>query len=117
MESDPKTDLAAIRTTLAAERTLMAWIRTALSTISFGFTIYKFMHALAAKHERGPRHMGIALASLGTLSLLAGTIEYLHNVRTVGQHRPGFTFYVACSVIAMGLMVLAGIILHVGPLS
>jgi len=38
--------LALDRTRLAAERTLMAWVRTALSMISFGFTIYKFLQVL-----------------------------------------------------------------------
>ena len=40
-----RTELAGDRTVMAADRTLMAWIRTALSMISFGFTIYKFLHA------------------------------------------------------------------------
>ena len=38
--------LALDRNKLAAERTLMAWIRTALSMISFGFTIYKFLQVI-----------------------------------------------------------------------
>ena len=35
--------LALERTRMAADRTLMGWIRTALSMISFGFTIFKFL--------------------------------------------------------------------------
>ena len=38
--------LALDRNKLAAERTLMAWVRTALSMISFGFTIYKFLQVI-----------------------------------------------------------------------
>ena len=44
--------LAIDRTRLAAERSLMAWIRTALSMIAFGFTIYKFLQALARAKPR-----------------------------------------------------------------
>ncbi|PYY11310.1 MAG: hypothetical protein DMG61_19450, partial [Acidobacteria bacterium] len=45
------TDLAFERTRMAAERTLIAWIRTALSMISFGFTIYKFLQAMQGSQK------------------------------------------------------------------
>jgi putative membrane protein len=114
---DPSTELAAVRTELAAERTLMAWIRTSLGMISFGFTIYKFMHALAVTHEKSPRRLGIVLAALGTMSLAAGTIQYAHALRMAGRRWPGLTFYVACMVVAIGVLVLVGIIVRMGPLS
>jgi putative membrane protein len=114
---DHGTDLAAVRTRLAAERTLMAWIRTALGMISFGFSIYKFMHALAVTQDRSPRRLGIFLAALGTMSLAAGTIQYAHALRTMGQRRPGLTFYVAGMVVAIGVLVLVGIVVRMGPLS
>src|SRR5579862_9841096 len=110
-------DLGVIRTALAAERTLMAWVRTALGMISFGFSIYRFMHALDRTEENGPRHLGIVMAALGTASLAAGTIQYARTLNALDGQRPGFTFYVACVGVAVGLLVLAGIVLRIGPLS
>jgi putative membrane protein len=116
----PKTltsnDLAETRTALAAERTLMAWIRTALAMISFGFSIYKFIHMLNTKEERAPHRLGLLLAALGTFSLVAGTVQYAQTIRTLEGRTPGFTFYVACAVIALGFLVLAGILFRLGPL-
>jgi putative membrane protein len=118
-----KTDLATTRTVLAAERTLMAWVRTALSMISFGFTIYKFLkglHDAGAIHLRrpdGPRNIGLFLVALGTGSLLAGLIEHLQTIgRLPGpRSRLGAAFFLACAVVALGLVVLVGLIRHEGP--
>jgi putative membrane protein len=63
-------ELSAIRTALSAERTLMSWIRTAMAMLSFGFTIYKFLHGLheagtiRLKHPEGPRDIGLFLCAL-----------------------------------------------------
>jgi putative membrane protein len=113
----PPPDLGVIRTALAADRTLMAWIRTALSMISFGFTIYKFMHALSPKESEGPRRLGILLAAMGTTSLAAGLVHYSKLVRSLQGQRPTFAFYLGCAVIGLGLLVLGGILLRVGPLT
>jgi len=121
---EPKTDLAVTRTTLAAQRTLMAWVRTALSMISFGFTIYKFLHGLhdaGAIHLRrpnGPRNIGLFLVMLGTGSLLAGIAEHVQTVGRVSMPRPrlGAAFYVACAVLVLGIIVLIGLLRHEGPL-
>ena len=117
------TDLATTRTILAAQRTLMAWIRTALSMISFGFTIYKFLHGL---HEAGgirlrrpeePRRLGFFLVVLGTGSLVAAVLEYVRTMGRIEGHRPrpASVFYVACLVIALGLWVLVGLFSQRGP--
>jgi len=66
-----RTNLAVERTVMAAGRNLMAWVRTALSMISFGFTIYKFMQAATKGAEvgllkaEGPRRLGLFLIALG----------------------------------------------------
>ena len=112
---EPKIDLGVKRTILAARRTLMAWVRTALSMISFGFTIYKFLHALATTHERSPRRLGIILATIGTTSLAVGMTQYLLVFHAMGDRRPGFSFYVACAVVVLGMLVLAGLVLRIGP--
>jgi putative membrane protein len=121
--AESATDLAVTRTILAAQRTLMAWIRTALSMISFGFTIYKFLHGM---HEAGgirlrrpeePRHLGLFLVVLGTGSLVVAVLEYLRTLgRTEGHRpRPGSAFYVACAVIVLGIWVLVGLFSKRGP--
>jgi len=111
------TELGVTRTALSAERTLMSWVRTALAMISFGFTIDKFMRTLSGVRMEGPRNFGIALAALGTAALLAGTLQYRGIVRSLHGPRPGFTIYVALAVIAVGLLVLVGLVLRAGPLS
>lgn len=69
----------------------MAWVRTALSMISFGFTIYKFLQGQlasgAAAGNANPRTIGLFLVGLGTLSMLAGLIEYRQTLVDLGQPR------------------------------
>jgi putative membrane protein len=117
-------ELASTRTLMAADRTLMAWTRTALAMISFGFTIFKFlhgMHAAGALHLRRPeepRNMGLFLTSLGIASLLAGLFEHLKTLGQVEGRRPRLraSFYVACLVLLLGIFVLAGLLTQRGAL-
>lgn len=118
------TRLGEARTTLAAERTLMAWIRTSLSMISFGFAIYKFLHGLQdaatirLRHPNDPRTLGLFLTALGTGSLIAGVVEYLQTLRSLGlgTRRLGAAFYISGAVVILGLAVLVGMALQTGPL-
>src|SRR5260370_6893956 len=69
-----------MRNRLAADRTLMAWIRTALSMITFGFTIYKFLEYVREREGtgirvEGPRNLGLSLILLGTGGLVAASIQ------------------------------------------
>jgi len=122
-KAEVKTDLGVTRTVLADERTLMAWVRTALSMISFGFTIYKFLEAF---HQSGvirlrrpqiARNLGLFLVTLGIGSLLAGMFEHVRTIRGLPgpRSRLGAAFYVACTVLILGITVLGGLILHQGP--
>ena len=64
---------------MAADRTMMAWIRTALSMLSFGFTIYKFLEEFEGSKNIDPdipQEIGLFLAGLGTLSMVMATVEY-----------------------------------------
>jgi putative membrane protein len=75
--AEERTELAVFRTSLAASRSLMAWVRTGLSTIGFGFTLYKFVQSFAEAFRPGaPRMAGLFLIGLGTLSVLFGCVEY-----------------------------------------
>ena len=121
--AETRTDLASERTAMAADRTLMAWIRTALAMISFGFTIYKFLHAFGesgAIHLRrpeSPRNLGIFLTTLGTGSLVAGLIQYVQMLRQIhiSVLRTSVTFYVSLVVVVLGFTILLGIAANVGP--
>jgi putative membrane protein len=118
-----RTELAGDRTLMAADRTLMAWIRTALAMISFGFTIYKFLHGFAEsgtvhlRRANGPRDLGIFLTALGTGSLVAGLIQHVQMLRQIhiSVLRTSVSFYVACAVVILGLLILLGIIANAGP--
>ncbi len=121
-EAEPKTDLGVTRTVLAAQRTLMAWIRTALAMISFGFTIYKFLHgllelgAIHLRRPQGARNIGLFLVALGTGSLLTGMIEHVRTLRGLpGRPRLDAAFYVACAVLLMGFLVFVGLVRGEGP--
>ena len=118
-----RTELAGDRTVMAADRTLMAWIRTALAMISFGFTIYKFLHVFAAsgtfhlRRPNGPRDLGLFLTALGTGSLVAGIVQYVQMLWQIhiSALRTSVSFYVACVVVILGLTIFLGIIANIGP--
>ena len=120
--AEERTDLATTRTLMAADRTLMAWTRTALSMISFGFTIYKFLNGMheaggiRLRRPEGPRDIGLFLTALGTGSLVAGMIEHMQTRRRIeGRTHFGAGFYVAAVVLALGVLVLFGLITRRGP--
>jgi putative membrane protein len=81
-----RTDLAIERSVMAANRTLMAWVRTALSMIGFGFTIYKVLRNISQEQiskmpAYSPRRIGMFLIALGTISMILGTMEYIHTMK------------------------------------
>lgn len=104
-------DLGEVRTIMAADRTLMAWIRTALSMLSFGFTIYKFLNAAvqneALAHSGSPQQVGLFLAGLGTVSVILGTINYwttLRFLRRTDEFKIGRpTLFIAAVICAAGI--------------
>jgi len=118
--------LALDRTRLAAERTLMAWVRTALSMISFGFTIYKFLQVLQGQstlpvlRPQAPRDVGLTLIGIGTFAVLIACVQhwkYIKKLRPDQPYRPwDLTFIVACLIGFLGLAMIVSIILRAGPL-
>ena len=87
-------ELALQRTIMAADRTLMAWTRTALSLISFGFTIFKFLQYAhseggAAKRlaESGPRNLGMVMIGMGVIFLFLACIQFWRELRRLNPHR------------------------------
>jgi putative membrane protein len=116
-------NLSLQRTLFAEERTLMAWIRTSVSLITFGFTVYKFFQYLKEaegelSHRRllGPREFAVGMISLGIISLVAATVQHERTLKALDpeQHaRSGLLAgKLAIAVSAMGVFVLASVVLH-----
>lgn len=120
------TDILALdRNKLAAERTLMAWVRTALSMISFGFTIYKFLQVIDEQsgipvlRPNAPRNIGLVLTGLGTFVVVAASIQhwaYVKNLRTDKPYQPwDLSFIVACLIAMFGVLIFGSIVFRSGP--
>lgn len=119
-----RTDLAVDRTVMAAGRNLMAWVRTALSMISFGFTIYKFLQAATKGAEvglmraEGPRRLGLFLIALGVISVIMRSVEYFQTVNRLNKlygtrHKElNFTFGVGILIGLLGLFLFTTILFH-----
>jgi putative membrane protein len=110
------TDMGTIRTIMAADRTLMAWVRTALSMLSFGFTIYKFLDTVAQQsalpHTDTPQRVGLFLAGVGTASMVLGLISYwttLKDLRRTEEFRLGRP-----TLLISAIMTIAGVALFFG---
>jgi putative membrane protein len=121
------TDILALdRTRMAAERTLMAWVRTALSMVSFGFTIYKFLQVLQEQDKahvlrpQTPRDVGLTLTGIGTFAVIIACVQhwkYIKKLRPDQPYKPwDLTFIVACIIAILGLLIFVSIILRAGPL-
>lgn len=87
-----RTDLAYERTALASDRTLMAWIRTAVSLVSFGFTIYKFLHDVRVSEKLPvqetlftPRIVGMTLIAMGFTGLLFAFFQYKLDMKRLKE--------------------------------
>jgi putative membrane protein len=117
--------LALDRNRLAAERTLMAWVRTALSMISFGFTIYKFLQVIDEQstvplsHPNAPRNVGLVLTGLGTFVVIVASIQhwrYVKNLRNDHPYKPwDLSFVVACLIAILGALLFGSILIRSGP--
>ena len=108
-------DLGEMRTIMAADRTLMAWIRTSLSMLSFGFTIYKFLDAMAEHDQLArsntPQQVGMFLAGMGTAAMVMGTLSYWSTLRDLERieefriGRPVLVMALIMSIAGIGLFV------------
>src|SRR3954468_21315188 len=90
---------------LANERTLLSWVRTGVSLISFGLVVERLGGQVGAVGTSGV--FGIALAVLGCLALIMGTIQFFRNRR--GIVRGDFVSATAAyMVVVAGSLGLAG---------
>jgi putative membrane protein len=119
-------ELALERTVMAADRTLMAWTRTALSLISFGFTIYKFLQYTREEGTsklqmglEGPQHMGMAMIGLGIVFLLLSAIQFWRDMKRLEPLRRfspwRLSLALALLLALVGMLALANVALRVGP--
>ena len=125
-ELDRRDILALDRTRMAAERTLMAWLRTALSMITFGFTIYKFLQVLLEEstvpiaRPQAPRNLALMLIGSGTGALVIACVQhwtYISKLRPDQPYTPwDLTFTVACLIVLLGLLMFGSIFFAAGPL-
>lgn len=90
---------------LANERTLLAWVRTGVSLISFGLVIERIGAQVGPVGTSGL--FGVALAVLGCLALIMGTIQFLRSRRGIstGNFVPATAAYL---VVVAGSLALAG---------
>lgn len=101
-----------IREHLANERTLLSWVRTGVSLISIGLVVER-AGALtdAARMKVGSTSaselFGLALALLGALTLIIGTVQFLSNRRRIsaGDFEPSVAAYL---IIVAGSLAFAG---------
>jgi putative membrane protein len=101
-----------IREHLANERTLLSWVRTGISLISLGLVVERAgALAKAAELQVGPASatelFGLALALLGALTLILGTMQFLNNRRSISanEFEPSVVAYL---IIVAGSLAFAG---------
>ena len=117
--------LAIDRTRLAAERSLMAWIRTALSMITFGFTLYKFLQALHAQspvpvpRPDAPRNVGLLLVGIGTFAVAVAVVQHWKYLAKLSPGQIGrrwnLGIIVAILIGLLGILVFASMVYTSGP--
>jgi putative membrane protein len=121
-EDDPKTALAAHRTSLARlrvalalDRTSLAWIRTALTFTTFGFGLIGYFRSLALARQtdeaerlhQAAIHMGVALVMIG---LVATALSAFSQWRALRKLRRGEQIEIAQWPLTITIAVLVAIL-------
>jgi len=115
--ADPRVDLAVERTKLALERTHLAWIRTMFALITGGIAIDKGFEIIheqrILKNEaliKNIHFIGIGLTSLGTLLLLAETLQFVKRNKQLSAimnqkyHIFSTNLFLSAMVLLLGLV-------------
>lgn len=101
-----------IREHLANERTLLSWVRTGVGLISIGLVVERAgALAVSARVSVGSTNaselFGLALALLGVLTLVIGTVQFMRTRRRIieGVFVPSAAAYL---IIVAGSLAFAG---------
>lgn len=114
MKSDPQETgeerAAEVREHLANERTLLSWVRTGVGLISLGIVVERagtFVSAGTGDADNLSGLLGVALAVLGCLALVMGTLQFLRNRRRItrGEFVPETAIYL---IVVGGSLILGG---------
>ena len=102
-------DLGTMNTKMSADTALRSWTSMAISTISFGFAIYKILEqnrveGAILRGANTPRNVGLYLVVAGTIGILMGMVSY---VRTLYHLRPLRHFRLAQPALVMALLISA----------
>lgn len=74
---------------LANERTLLSWVRTGVGLISLGIVVERAGALANISGEQGggvSTFLGLAMATLGCLTLVMGTQQFLRNRRQISRN-------------------------------
>ncbi len=92
MEKDPQENgeerAAEVREHLANERTLLSWVRTGVGLISLGIVVERagtLVSTRTGDADSLSGLLGVALAVLGCLALVMGTMQFLRNRRRISR--------------------------------
>lgn len=113
----PSRDQTVVREHLANERTLLSWVRTGVALISIGLVVERAGALAQAAPKVGSTNaselFGLALALLGSLTLVIGTVQFLRSRRRIsaGTFVPAAAAYLI--VVAGGLAFAGAFVFYV----
>lgn len=110
-DSGGRDDDTVIREHLANERTLLSWVRTGVGLISIGLVVERtgalVDAAVKVASTSASELFGLALALLGVLTLVIGTVQFLRTRQRIssGEFVPSAAAYL---IIVAGSLAFAG---------
>jgi putative membrane protein len=124
-EAKSADELAVMRTIMSADQTLMSWVRTAVTMITFGFTLYKFLRYVRTEvvedfGERArERNLALAIIAVGTVTLFFAVFEHVLYQRELGRSTARAALrlpvFLAGLVVLLGCLAVVGVVFHAGP--
>jgi len=123
-DTDPRVDLAVMRTELALDRTQLAWIRTTFALITAGFALDKLTGALhearvlAGTNWVASGHAGgIILTVAATLFLVITSVAYVRQARRLARLKGSAPPWIPPALLPSALVILIGAVVTVLLLS